>query len=86
MDSCQEARALSERTLKFQHDIFEDAARGASGVSIFESVPVFCDATTCYQSDERGPLYYGWGHVNQRGSERLLNAFLPWLRQTVLDK
>jgi peptidoglycan/LPS O-acetylase OafA/YrhL len=86
MDSCQEARALIERTLKFQHDIFEDAARGASGVSIFESVPVFCDATTCYQSDERGPLYYGWGHVNQRGSERLLNAFLPWLRQTVLDK
>ena len=83
MDSCREARALIERTLKFQHDIFVDAARGVPGVSIFESVPVFCDANTCYQSDEHGPLYYGWGHINERGSARLLDAFLPWLRQAV---
>ena len=82
MGSCQEARPLIEATLKFQHDIFVDAARGASGVSIFESVPVFCDAAMCYQSDDRGPLYYSWGHVNERGSVRLLNAFLPWLQQT----
>jgi peptidoglycan/LPS O-acetylase OafA/YrhL len=81
MDSCQEARPLIEATLKFQHDIFVDAARGAAGVVIFESVPVFCDATTCFQSDERGPLYYAWGHINERGSMRLLNAFLPWLIQ-----
>ena len=86
MDSCQESRALIERTLKFQHDIFVDAARGAPGVAIFESVPVFCDATTCFQSDDRGPLYYAWGHINERGSARLLNAFLPWLQQTVLSK
>ena len=86
MDSCQESRALIEVTLKFQHDILVDAARGVSGVSIFESVPIFCDATTCFQSDDRGPLYYGWGHINERGSARLLHAFLPWLRQTVLDK
>ncbi len=83
LESCQEPRSLIEVTLKFQHDIFVDAARGASGVSIFESVPVFCDATTCYQSDDRGPLYFAWGHVNERGSARLLGAFLPWLRQTV---
>ena len=85
-DSCQEARPLIEVTLKFQHDIFVDAAHGAPGVAIFESVPVFCDAMTCFQSDDRGPLYFAWGHINERGSERLLNAFLPWLRQTVLDK
>jgi hypothetical protein len=82
-DSCQEARPLIEATLKFQHDIFMDAARGASGVSIFESVPVFCDATTCFQSDDRGPLYFAWGHINERGSARLLNAFLPWLQSTI---
>ena len=86
MDSCQEARPFIEATLKFQHDIFVEAARGASGVAIFESAPVFCDAATCYQSDDRGPLYYAWGHVNERGSVRLLNAFLPWLRQTAPDK
>jgi peptidoglycan/LPS O-acetylase OafA/YrhL len=86
IDSCQELRVLIEKTLKFQHDIFVEAARGAPGVSIFESVPVFCDATMCHQSDERGPLYYAWGHINERGSARLLHAFLPWLQQTVLDK
>ena len=58
-----------------------DAARGAPGVAIFESVPVFCDATTCFQSDDRGPLYYAWGHINERGSARLLTAFLPSLRE-----
>ncbi len=83
MESCQEPRAQIERTLKFQHDIFVDAARGVPGGAIFESVPVFCDATTCFQSDDRGPLYYGWGHINERGSERLLNAFLPWLESTI---
>ena len=83
LDSCEEDRPHIEATLKFQHDIFEEAARGVAGVSIFESVPVFCDATTRFQSDDRGPLYYGWGHINERGSARLLNAFLPWLRQNV---
>lgn len=83
LDSCQERRALIERTLKFQHDIFVGAARGESGVSIFESVPVFCDDEVCYQSDEHGPLYYGWGHINERGSAKLLSAFLPWLRKAV---
>ena len=86
IESCQEPRPRIELTLKFQHDIFVDAARGASGVSIFESVPVFCDVTTCYQSDDRGPLYFAWAHLNERGSARLLSAFLPWLRQTVPDK
>ena len=83
LDSCQETRPLIEVTLKFQHDIFVDAAHGASGVAIFESVPVFCDAATCFQSDDRGPLYYAWGHINERGSLRLLNAFLPWLESTI---
>ena len=83
VDSCRESRVLIERTLKFQHDILVEAARGAPGVSIFETVPVFCDAETCYQSDDRGPLYYGWGHVNERGSAKLLSVFLPWLRRAM---
>jgi peptidoglycan/LPS O-acetylase OafA/YrhL len=85
MDSCEESLERIEHTLKFQHGILSEAARGAPGVSIFESVPVFCDATTCHQSDDLGPLYYAWGHVNERGSVRLLNAFLPWLKQSLLN-
>ncbi len=87
IDSCQESRANIEQTLKRQHDVFAQMARDTPGVvTLFESVPVFCDATLCYQSDDRGPLFWSWGHVNERGSSRLLGSFLPWLQQTVLDK
>jgi peptidoglycan/LPS O-acetylase OafA/YrhL len=82
--SCQEARPLIERTLKFQRDIFVEAMGNRPGVFLFDSVPVFCDAVLCYQSDAQGPLYYGWAHVNERGSVKLLDAFLPWLKEKVL--
>jgi peptidoglycan/LPS O-acetylase OafA/YrhL len=82
--SCQEARTLIEKTLQKQHDIFSKMAAATSGVVLFETLPAFCDSTTCYQSDSAGPLYWSWGHVNARGSVRLLASFLPWLKSNVL--
>ena len=52
-------------------------------MQLFESLPVFCDRKNCYQSGDAGPYYWSWGHLNDRGSARLLEAFLPWLRQAL---
>jgi hypothetical protein len=58
-------------------------ARETPGVRLFESLPVFCDAQTCFQSGDLGPFYWSWGHLNEEGSARLLHAFLPWLHKTI---
>jgi peptidoglycan/LPS O-acetylase OafA/YrhL len=81
IDSCREARWNVERTVQRQHAAFEAVVRADPRIRLFESLPVFCDADYCHQWDDAGPYYWSWGHLNDRGSARLLEAFLPWLRQ-----
>ncbi len=81
--SCREPRSNVERTVRRQHTAFARMAREDPRVELFESLPVFCDAENCYQSGDGGPYYWSWGHLNNRGSARLLEAFLPWLRHVL---
>lgn len=59
-------------------------ASGRENVYLYDPLPLFCDAQYCHQSDDRGLLYWIIGHLNTRGSARLLDGFLPWIRETVL--
>jgi peptidoglycan/LPS O-acetylase OafA/YrhL len=83
MDSCREDRSNIERTVRRQHAVFTQVVREDPRVQLFESLPVFCDTKNCYQSGDAGPYYWSWGHLNDRGSARLLEVFLPWLRQAL---
>ena len=67
--------------MKFQRPVFRELASESPTTLLFDALPLYCDSAYCYQSDERGPLYWSWGHVNERGSEKILRAFLPWLRE-----
>ena len=81
--SCHEGRSNAERTVQHQRAVFSEIVREDPAVRLFESMPVFCDKDTCFQWDAAGSLYWSWGHLNDRGSARLLDAFLPWLRQVI---
>lgn len=59
-------------------------AQNYPGVYIYDSRPSFCDAELCFQSDSQGVLYWRLGHVNTRGSARILKDFMPWMRANVL--
>jgi peptidoglycan/LPS O-acetylase OafA/YrhL len=78
--SCRDTRSNGELSVRFQQPVFREVARETPAGALFDTLPVFCDSDFCYQSDDRGPLYWWWGHLNERGSARLLAAFLPWLR------
>jgi len=80
MLSCRDMRSRGDLTVRFQRPVFREVARETPGNPLFDALPLFCDSDFCYQSDDRGPLYWSWGHLNERGSARLLNTFLPWLR------
>jgi peptidoglycan/LPS O-acetylase OafA/YrhL len=83
IESCREERWTIERTVRRQQAVFTEITREDPKVRLFESLPAFCDKDTCFQWDDAGPLYWSWGHLNDRGSARLLNTFLPWLRQVL---
>jgi peptidoglycan/LPS O-acetylase OafA/YrhL len=86
LESCEEERSLIETSLGHQRIAFSQFVKQQPSVYLFDSLPAFCDQTICHQWDDRGPLYWSWGHVNERGSARLLDRFLPWLRTTVLKE
>src|SRR5262249_35357376 len=54
-------------------------------VQIFDGLRVFCDDRRCAQGDDQGALFFigrgTGGHVNIRGSERMLAEFERWYRR-----
>ena len=54
------------------------------GTALFDSLPSFCDAQYCHQSDKEGALYWTWAHINERGSLQVLKNFLPWVAKTLV--
>lgn len=81
--SCRQLRTQLEPDLSLQRALFESMHRASPSAFLFDAFEPFCDATECYQSDERGPLYWSWAHINERGSSLVLRKFLPWIRQDV---
>jgi peptidoglycan/LPS O-acetylase OafA/YrhL len=77
--SCRDARSNGDLSVRFQRPVFREVAQETPVVPLFDALPLFCDSQFCYQWDDHGPLYWWWGHLNERGSARLLDAFLPWL-------
>jgi peptidoglycan/LPS O-acetylase OafA/YrhL len=82
-DSCSEKRGNIERTVQRQHAVFAELVREDPKVRLFDSLLAFCDRELCYQWGDAGSYYWSWGHLNDRGSARLLGVFLPWLRQAL---
>ena len=84
IESCGDPRPALEAALKNQRTLFEAMAAGKPNAAVFDSMGPLCDATYCRQGDAQGLLFWSWAHVNERGSLRILNDFLPWLHKTVL--
>lgn len=82
--ACREPRAGVEAVLQQQKQLFEKMAHQKADVFVFDSLPSFCDAEVCDQSDKEGLLFWSWAHINERGSARVLANFLPWLHSVVL--
>ncbi len=78
-DACREARPAIEAKMKPQWALFMEVAKGNPNIAVYDSVPGFCDGEYCYQSDSQGVLFWSFAHVNERGSARVLEDFLPWL-------
>jgi hypothetical protein len=48
------------------------------GVLVYDAMDALCDTYSCSINDDQGPIYFMDGHVNPRGSARLLAGFLAW--------
>jgi peptidoglycan/LPS O-acetylase OafA/YrhL len=85
IDACREARKFIDPHMRSQQLLFAEMSRkGSPRSTVYETLPVFCDAEFCYQSDTQGAMFWSWAHVNERGSLRILQDFLPWIRREVL--
>lgn len=84
--SCRQLRTQLEPDLARQRDLFLKMSKAYPSTFVFDAFEPFCDTLQCYQSDESGPLYWSWAHINERGSSLVLQVFLPWLHKTVLSQ
>lgn len=80
MDSCRQPRSQLEPDLLLQRRLFQQLSRAHLSTGIFDAFEPFCGPEDCFQSDDSGPLYWSWAHINERGSRLVLKDFLPWLR------
>ena len=85
IDSCRQLRSQLEPDLLRQRQVFQKLSKSSSGSRLFDAFEPFCHAEECYQSDSRGPLYWSWAHINERGSRLVLGDFLPWVHDEVLS-
>ena len=85
-DSCRQLRSQLEPDLLRQRKLFHEMSETSNRAFLFDAFKPFCEAEECYQSDESGPLYWSWAHINERGSSLLLREFLPWVRSKVLAR
>ncbi len=81
--SCRQLRSQLEPDLLRQRDLFLKMSKSHPDAFTFDAFEPFCEKLQCYQSDDRGPLYWSWAHINERGSSLVLKAFLPWLHATI---
>lgn len=79
-NSCRQLRSQLEPDLLHQRHIFQKLSSVDAGTLLFDAFELFCRGEECYQSDESGPLYWSWAHINERGSRLVLGEFLPWLQ------
>ncbi len=76
--SCVQSRESLENG-QHQYRAFIDSLKAANpGVLVYDSLDALCDAHSCSIDDDSGPIYFIDGHVNPRGSARLLAGFLTW--------
>ncbi len=83
--SCRQLRSQLEPDLRRQRELFQKMSDTSLSTFLFDAFEPFCGPKECEQSDERGPLYWSWAHVNERGSSLVLRKFLPWINSAVLD-
>lgn len=84
--SCRQLRSQLKPDLLRQRDLFLKMSQANRSAFVFDAFEPFCDPLQCYQSDESGPLYWSWAHINERGSSLVLKQFLPWLHTTILAR
>jgi hypothetical protein len=80
-DACRAARASLEEESRSQRRLIESLASEDPRVRLYDPLPVFCATDDCSQSDDRGVFFWSSGHVNPRGSARMLRDFQRWMRR-----
>jgi peptidoglycan/LPS O-acetylase OafA/YrhL len=78
--SCVQDRAKLENDQRPYRAYIESLKAADSGVLVYDSLDALCDEHSCSIDDDLGPMYFIDGHVNPRGSARLLSGFLKWYK------
>ena len=83
--SCVQSRQSLENGQR-HYQAFIDSLKAADpGVLAYDASDALCDAHSCSIDDNQGSIYFIDGHVNPRGSARLLAGFLAWYDRLGVD-
>jgi peptidoglycan/LPS O-acetylase OafA/YrhL len=72
---CAAERSWVDSTTQQYRDILYGAAREFSGVRVFDTYPVLCDALYCYAKKDTHLLYADTTHLTREGSLRFAGRF-----------
>ena len=76
--SCVQSRASLENGERRYRGYINSLRTTDPGVLVYDSLDALCGTNSCSMDDNSGPIYFIDGHVNPRGSARLLAGFLTW--------
>ena len=76
--ACVQDRARMEAEQRKYRAMIDALKSADPGVLVYNAADALCDAKSCSIDDDQGPIYFIDGHVNPRGSKRLLTGFLDW--------
>jgi SGNH domain (fused to AT3 domains) len=82
-NTCAELESL---TAHQQDDERALVLNARSKLLFYDPRPTFCDSVYCHQDDAGNVLFWHDGHVNVRGSARMLGDFLTWAAKNVPDE
>jgi hypothetical protein len=81
-ESCRQKREYLENDQARYRAYIDGLRKANSEVSVYDSFASLCGAQSCSVTDESGSIYFIDGHVNPRGSARLLSDFLTWSKRS----
>jgi peptidoglycan/LPS O-acetylase OafA/YrhL len=78
----QERKTLVDNQIN-QRKYIASMSNGDPAIHVYDPLRALCDDQYCYQAGPDGAWFWSLEHVNEKGSVRILNDFLPWAKQNL---